>query len=247
MAPEAKEKMAAKKRGMPSWHKGMPYHQWVPTESNERRKLKISQNHARYWLGKERPDLRQNPSFMESVTRNLNRLRQDMGVENKRLNALRRAREKPEYRLKQAEATRLSWKDQEVREKRIKGALKALNRRPTNLEQRLIGIIKKYKLPYRYTGDGSVIVAGLNPDFINANGAKTLIEIFGIAFHDPERTFRSRIPLPQQEEYRKAIYASFGFDCLVLWDDEMEGLSDKEIANRIKKFTKSRKLQCQAC
>jgi len=133
-----------------------------------------------------------------------------------------------------------SWQNPIVREQRLKGILQTLQRRPTEPEARVIKIITEYNLPYKYTGDGTLIVAGLNPDFANCNGAKKLLEIFGFAFHDPHRTFISRLSLTRQEPYRKAIYASLGFDCLVLWDDEMEKLSDEEIAEIIKKFTKSR-------
>ena len=51
--------------------------------------------------------------------------------------------------------------------------------RPTKPEKKLVGIKNECKLPYKYCGDGSVIIGGLNPDFINTNGEKKLIEVFG--------------------------------------------------------------------
>lgn len=239
MAPEAKEKMVAKLRGRSTWNKGTPMNEWMPEESNELRKAKISQNNARYWAGKNRPDLLGNPS--EKVIRHLERLHQNPELEERRLKASIQARKTPEVKAKQAKATALSWKDPQVRERRIKGVLKALNRRPTRLEARLIDILERNKLPYHYTGDGSLIIAGINPDFANCNGAKKVIEIFGIVFHDPDKTFLPQIPLTQQEEYRKAIYASFGFDCLILWDVELNKLSDEEVTQRINTFTKARR------
>ncbi len=204
MSPEAKAKMVAKKKGTPAWNKGLPLHVWMTEESNERRKIRVSGNNPRYWLGKKRPEL-------------------NNSVQLERL----------------AKGSATSWANPERRDKRIQATLKALNRHPTRLESRLIKIAKEYKLPYQYTGDGSVILAGLNPDFTNFDGAKKLIEIFGVIFHNPAKAFR-KIPLRQQEPYRKAIYASLGFDCLVLWDDDMKKMSDEEIADRIRKFTKAR-------
>ena len=114
------------------------------------------------------------------------------------------------------------------------------HRIPTAPELRVIEIIANYHLPYKYVGDGSFTIGTLNPDFCNYNGKKKLIEVFGIVFHDINKTFLPNLPLTAQEPYRKAIYASLGFDCLVLWDDEIKELSDEEIADIIRKFTKSK-------
>lgn len=129
--------------------------------------------------------------------------------------------------------------NKETREKQIQNTLIALSRRPTKPEKRICDIITAFNLPYKYTGDGTLLIGYLNPDYTNCNGAKKVIEVFGCFFHDP-KVSRKPIPLRAQEPYRKAIYASLGFDCLVLWDDEMEKFSDEEIADRIKTFTKSR-------
>lgn len=143
-------------------------------------------------------------------------------------------------RDKIAENMKRLWSNSDYKAQRVRAVLKGLFKRPTKPEKRAIDIIDKNNLPYKYTGDGSVVIAGLSPDFTNCNGAKKLIEIFGVTFHDPNISFRKQMPLSQQETYRKAIYASLGFDCLVLWDDEMGRLSDEDIADTIKKFTKSR-------
>lgn len=111
---------------------------------------------------------------------------------------------------------------------------------PTKPEQRLIEVISKDRLPYLFCGDGSVYLFGLYPDYINTNGAKKVIEVFGTPFHNPEATFLPEIPLSRQEKYRKALYASLGFDCLILWDNELNKLTDKEIADRIRKFTRAK-------
>lgn len=126
----------------------------------------------------------------------------------------------PEYKKKQSEIQRRLWKDTEVRSKRIKATRKALFIRPTLPEQRVINLIQEYGLPFRYVGDGEVVVAGLNPDFIDIENKK-IIEVFGRAFHDPEESFKDKIPWHQQYWGRLARYSQKGYDCLILWDDEL--------------------------
>lgn len=126
-------------------------------------------------------------------------------------------------------------------EKLSKRRLAALQKKPTKPEARIINILNKFGISeYKYVGDGAVKLAGLYPDFINVNGAKKIIEVFGRVYHDPTKSYGRMLRPSSQEPYRKAIYASLGFDCLVLWDDEMEKLSDEEIADIIRDFTKSK-------
>lgn len=127
------------------------------------------------------------------------------------------------------------WKNPEYREKVIRNTMKALFRRPTSLERKLIELIKKYNLPFKYCGDGSVIIGGFNPDFIECNGRKLLIEIAN-KFHHPEN----------YEKQRYAIFAKYGFRTLFLWWDEFfidkHGRKtcknwEQNIINKIKSFS----------
>ena len=69
-------------------------------------------------------------------------------------------------------------------EMQVKAILKGLMKRPTSLEKQMMSIIKKYNLPYKYTGDGSFLVGHKNPDFVNINGEKKLIEVANLQHHD---------------------------------------------------------------
>lgn len=208
-------------------------------------KLRASKSHpqsiaVRAKISQSHKGLRPGPETRVKLSESHKGKTPSLETRQKMSTALKKQSKNPEARAKRAKATALAWEDRDSREKRIKSILKALNKRPNKLEQRLIEISEKYKLPYRYSGDGSVIIAGVNPDFINCDGDKKVIEIFGIAFHDPQKTFLAQISLIKQEEYRKAIYASLGFDCLVLWDTELDQMPDEQVATTIKKFTKSR-------
>lgn len=98
------------------------------------------------------------------------------------------------------------------------------SRRPTNIEQIVIDVIAKYSLPFRYTGDGSFIIGRKNPDFVNINGEKIAVDIFGDRWHELEE-----IPL------RKAAFAEYGWELVILWGHEVESMTELEIAKRLPK------------
>jgi hypothetical protein len=129
-------------------------------------------------------------------------------------------------------------KDKEFQRRR----LAALVKRPNKCE-RILGRIIERACPgeYRYTGDGSFIVDGLNPDWVNANGKKKIIELFGDPFHDPTMTGR-KIPWRSTEVGRRRAFRKFGYDTLVIWATEVYSLirSDKfhpRLVNKIRRFT----------
>lgn len=115
-----------------------------------------------------------------------------------------------------------------------KKGLKSLMKRPTIPEEKFIKIINKNKLPYKYVGDGEFILGGKCPDFLNCDGKKQVIEIFGRVFHDPEKTFKKEIPYHQTETGTIEHYASYGFDCLVMWEEEL--VNENKILDKLEGF-----------
>jgi len=130
----------------------------------------------------------------------------------------------------QKERFRKANKNPEFTSKR----LKALCRKPTKPERQLIEIIQEYNLPYKYVGNGAFIIEGFNPDFINTNGKKNIIEVFGRVWHDTLVTDWKRTELG-----KIMVYNSYGYKTLVIWDDQLE--DKEEIAKRIINFNKSRR------
>lgn len=106
---------------------------------------------------------------------------------------------------------------------------------PNSLEQRIVKIIEDNNLPFKYVGDGKVVLSGRCPDFVHTDGQKKIIEVFGDYFHDPD--LNETVEWERTEEGRKELFKEFGFDTLVLWQSNLEEMSNKEIANKIKKFT----------
>lgn len=127
----------------------------------------------------------------------------------------------PEYARKMAQREmgksnpkmKESWrlhKDEQVRRMMIIGAAK---RRPNRLEQKLIDIIRKNNPPFKYVGNWRFVLGGRCPDFLNINGKKQLIELFGNYWH----TLKARETVEQRVDH----FRRFGFDTLVIWQDEL--------------------------
>lgn len=181
------------------------------------------------------------PSHRALISQLLTKVGSDPAVREKRRQAHLGTHLSPETKAKVSRARKLDpnnsermkarWHDPEMRARMIANMGKALQRRPTKPERRLINIVAKYNLPYRYTGDGSFIVAGLNPDFVNINGAKIAIEVFGDHWHKELADSTHRLFVT--EESRRKKLAEFGWNMLVLWESELKKLSDESIAQRI--------------
>jgi len=84
--------------------------------------------------------------------------------------------------------------------------------RPTKPELQLQTILNEsYPNIWDYTGDGGMIIGGKIPDFSNVNGRKAVIEMFGDYWHKG-----------QEPQDKIAHYEAYGFECLVIWEHELE-------------------------
>jgi len=119
----------------------------------------------------------------------------------------------PIYRNKIITSSKKMWNDLEY----IKKIQKSMHIKPNIPEKKLIKIFSKNNLPYKFVGDYSFIVNGLNPDFINCNGQKKIIEMFGTYWHNNPKT-----KYHQTEKGRKKHYKLFGFETLIIWENELK-------------------------
>ena len=94
---------------------------------------------------------------------------------------------------------------------------------PNKPESTLIDLFKKHELPFKYTGGGDVWIGKHNPDFININGQKQVIELFGDYWHPTS-------DVPQWIEH----YKEYGFTCLVVWEHELSNMDD--VLTKIKAY-----------
>jgi len=80
-------------------------------------------------------------------------------------------------------------------------------------------ICKKRNLPFKYTGDGSFWIENINPDFIECNGKKIVVEIFGDYWHSP--LLRNTVSYNQTYEGRKKILKKYGWRLIVFWGSDL--------------------------
>lgn len=105
---------------------------------------------------------------------------------------------------------------------------------PNNFEKKLIKLIDEAcPSEYKFVGDGSFIIGGLNPDFANINGKKKLIEGFGDYYHSPKMVKNN---WKSSELGRIMIYNSYGFDSLIIWEHELQEKSDEELIEATQSF-----------
>ena len=69
-----------------------------------------------------------------------------------------------------------SMKGRKLTKEHIKKSLR--RRTPSGLELRVMHIIKKHNLPYRFVGNGKFFIERKNPDFVNTNGEKKAVEVY---------------------------------------------------------------------
>jgi very-short-patch-repair endonuclease len=118
-------------------------------------------------------------------------------------------------------------------EETIKKILLANKLKPNKLEVFLNSLLEKhFPGEFIFNGDLSqgVLLGGLVPDFINVNGKKQVIELFGDYWHDEKQN----IPWKSTEFGRKAVFSQLGFECLVIWEHELE--SPDEVIKKIRGF-----------
>ncbi|GAG00774.1 unnamed protein product, partial [marine sediment metagenome] len=109
------------------------------------------------------------------------------------------------------------WKDPEY----VRKQMRANQVRPNGVELFLDFILQNnFPDEWKYVGDGEVIIEGLCPDFINCNGKKKIIELFGDYWHN-----RKNIKWHQTERGRKEVFKNIGFDTLVIWEHELNNTS----------------------
>lgn len=103
--------------------------------------------------------------------------------------------------------------------------------RPTKPEIQFKHICDKYDLPFRYTGNGKFWIEGINPDFVDSDGKKVIVEIFGDYWHDPNKR---KISYKATEKGRKALLKKYGWECAIVWESEIK--EEDIILKKLRKY-----------
>jgi len=142
----------------------------------------------------------------------------------------------PEFRKRFFNGVLNAWKDQKLRDKVgkisserwqnpefIRKVMKSRCAKPNKQELMVDSLIRIFYNDYPYNGDYSqgVSIGGKIPDWINVNGQKKVIELFGRTFHDPNISF-FEISLKRTYEETIKHYKKYGFKCLIIWSDELK-------------------------
>lgn len=128
-----------------------------------------------------------------------------------------------EHRRKIGEANHRRWQRPGFAE-RILSKLRS-HAKPTKAELLLEDILGTYfPNEWIYVGDGKVLIEKKNPDFINCNGKKLIIELFGDYWHKPTEVIT-----------KTQFYLKYGFKCLVIWQHELK--EPEKIVQKVRVFS----------
>ena len=103
-----------------------------------------------------------------------------------------------------------------------------LSGRKSTKPEMILDIVLQKFFPneWEYVGDGKFIIGGKNPDFVNVNGKKKIIELNGVFWHKDQN--------PQD---RIDLFKQYGFETLIITDEELYE-KPAEIYKKIKQFCK---------
>lgn len=130
----------------------------------------------------------------------------------------------PEVRKKISEGVKNFWADPIRSMESRKNLIKRKFSKPNNKEKQLILLLQKlFPNEYKYIGNGEIIIGCYNPDFINCNGQKKIIELYGDYWH------RNDDPKDRIDYFKE-----YGFDTLIVWEHELK--NQKLLSNKLKVF-----------
>ena len=136
--------------------------------------------------------------------------------------------------------TKAAWDKLTPKEKaeRMLPSLRSMNKRPNIIETKLDNLLQEnFPKEWKYVGGGEITIGELIPDFINIDGKKEVLELFGNYWHDPETTTDWR----RTELGRIMHYNSYGFKCLVIWENDFIS-NPNRVIEVIEKFSRGRLL-----
>jgi G:T-mismatch repair DNA endonuclease (very short patch repair protein) len=98
--------------------------------------------------------------------------------------------------------------------------------KPTTPEKKFMEICANRNLPFKYVGDGKFWIENVNPDFVESNGRKIAIEIYGDYWHN--------LPIHiMKDKRRTTTLGKYGWKLLILWEHELKELSENEIIRKV--------------
>ena len=134
--------------------------------------------------------------------------------------------------------TKKYWQNPEYRKKALMSMLKSSHVKPNKKETILYNLLKQI-LPkeYKINVKGQVMILGRKvPDFVNVNGQKKIIEMYGDYWHSNEFIKRKNRCYEDTEKGRIKYFRKLGWQTLIIWEHELKNL--KKVEKKILKFNK---------
>ncbi len=194
--PEYRKKMSEAHKGKKAWNKGIPMKEESKKRLSDSLKGQIAWNKGRKATEKEK--IRMSRSAKKSW---------------KDPNSLHRTKETKE---KKSLAMKKIWERIEYQKK-----IRVVRHTKPNKKEQLLNRLLQDLFPneWKFVGDFQFFLGGKNPDFMNVNGQKKLIEIFGDYWHSEKMTGETKT---KHKNNRIKYFKQYGFDCLVIWEHELK-------------------------
>jgi len=125
-------------------------------------------------------------------------------------------------------ASKKMWQNPDFSKKTRQAILYSCYIKPNKTEKYLKKLILQVVgNDYKFVGNGELILDGLCPDFVNINGQKKIIELYGDYWHNlPE--------YKKRDKRRIKAYANYGYKTLIIWEHELKDID--KVKNRILEF-----------
>lgn len=187
-----------------------------------------------YWKNKKKPlearlklSLTRKRLFKEGKLHSSNEGKKLLWLTERNLinNPMKGKHHTEEEKKKMSLGLRKKWNDPEFKQRVVRKIMLSNYREPNRQESYLDKILSTNSPnEYKYVGNGEFILGGKCPDFMNINGKKKVIELFGDYWHKGEN------PQEKIDHYKK-----YGFNCLVIWQHE---LYTDEVYKKLENFSK---------
>jgi very-short-patch-repair endonuclease len=105
-------------------------------------------------------------------------------------------------------------KDKQTGSLHRKKIFAALRREMSSYEIRLDDFIQKFNLPYKFVGNGEVIIGHLNPDFIYTGEKKIVLEVYS-------QGHLGNLKPKNYEETRRKILRGYGYEVIYLTESDL--------------------------
>jgi len=122
-------------------------------------------------------------------------------------------------------AGKTRWKNEEYKKEQLKSSFEGRKIKPNKPEKLLNKILNKILLnEYKFVGDGKFWIGGFNPDFINCNGQKKIIELYGCYWHKCPKCGFGNKKIQSKDVERIKNYVQYGYKTLIVWEHELKDL-----------------------